>query len=249
MFSGIVEAIARLTHYAPENPSPATPTRIRIEKPSKFNDINAGDSIAVNGVCLTVEGFDEREMQFCLGTETLRVTGWSALALLGQFVNLERSLKWSDRIHGHLVSGHIDAMGEISFVNDQAGCRDLRVAVADSLLPYFWQKGSITLNGVSLTVNQVKTPARSLSPAAAHPVKPVHGEISVTLIPETLARTNLAELKVGDQVTIEIDQMARALMQMLEQKDLVTQAKAARPPAEPSQMSTSAIQLQKDFQP
>lgn len=204
MFAGIVEAKARLLDFTSENQNSTEPTRIKIEKPIIFNDISIGDSIAVNGVCLTVEAQSDEFLQFCLGVETLRVTNWSKSTLAQNLLNLERSLKLGDRIHGHLVSGHIDSMGVISYLNDHSGCRDLQIVVGAPLLPLIWPKGSITINGVSLTVNDVNE----------------NFEINVTLVPETLLRTNLAQLKIGDEVAIEVDQMARGLVRILERQNL-----------------------------
>src|SRR4051812_1007571 len=107
MFSGIVEAQSRILKAEQDQ----NLVRITVEKPTDFNDLNAGDSIATSGVCLTVERFDEKTIQFALGAETLQVTGWTAEKLKGLQVNLERSLRFGDRVHGHVVSGHVDAVG------------------------------------------------------------------------------------------------------------------------------------------
>lgn len=199
MFSGIVEAKTKLLEYAAHNSNLPAFARIKLEKPSNFNDISLGDSIAVNGVCLTVEEQSDQSIQFALGAETLRVTGWDESVLRSRPINLERSLKWNDRIHGHLVSGHVDAMGEI-LASDSAGenCL-LKIRISEELLPFVWKKGSLCVNGVSLTVNEI-----------------CDDEVEVGLIPETLKRTNLGALKVGDHVTIEVDQVARGLSRWLE---------------------------------
>src|SRR5437764_346351 len=109
MFSGIVETTACVTGSHREGEL----VRIHIERPKSFGDIAIGDSIAVNGVCLTVEEFDPNSMRFALGQETLRVTGWSAAGVQGKVMNLERSLCLEDRIHGHLVTGHVDTLGKV----------------------------------------------------------------------------------------------------------------------------------------
>ena len=137
-----------------------------------------------------------------MAAETLKVLQWSPEnpeALLGRKFNLERSLRFGDRIHGHLVTGHVDSVGKVTRSEGVGENWFLDVEVADSVLPFLWNKGSITLNGVSLTVNEVKGCT-----------------ISVGLIPETLKRTNLGELKVGSQINVEPDYMAKALQRMLQ---------------------------------
>lgn len=109
MFSGIVETTARLTHARER----AGVVQIHIEKPKGFDGLQTGDSIAVDGVCLTLETFDASSLQFALGPETLQVTGWTADGVMGKTVNLERSLRLGDRIHGHLVTGHVDARARL----------------------------------------------------------------------------------------------------------------------------------------
>lgn len=195
MFSGIIEAVS--TIVAAESGNQVT--RISVKKPSYFNDIKNGDSIAVDGVCLTLEAFDENSMQFALAFETLRLLGLRADQLKGRQVNLERSLRFGDRIHGHLVSGHVDSLGKVVLSRPEGDSWLLDVEVADSLRPLFWKKGSITLNGVSLTVNAV-----------------VGNRVSVCLIPETIQRTNLSSLKFGDNINVEPDMMARAMLRAIE---------------------------------
>lgn len=187
MFAGIVEATASLSRVDKDS----SVTRVTVEKPSVFNDLNGGDSIAVNGVCLTVEALPAGAIVFSLGPETLQVTGW--VPFVGQKVNLERSLRMGDRIHGHIVNGHVDEAGVIDFVQDGENTRDLGVRFSQAFAPYIWRKGSVAIHGVSLTVNRVE----GLS-------------LRVGLIPETLKRTNLGLLKKGDPVHLEADAMARA---------------------------------------
>jgi riboflavin synthase len=187
VFSGIVEACASLI-LAERTPQLV---KITVEKPAGWDDLKNGDSVAVNGICLTVERFDLETMQFSLAPETLKVTGWSPNK--AEKVNLERSLRMGDRIHGHIVSGHVDGVGRIEAVEDGEGTRLMTVAMSPDFRRYVWRKGSVAINGVSLTIN---------------------GEdgstFEVCLIPETLKRTNLGELKIGSQVNLEADAMARA---------------------------------------
>jgi len=193
VFSGIIEAVSPIL-TAVESPGVI---RIGVQKPAQFDDLKIGDSISTNGVCLTVEKFDRDSIVFALAAETLKVLGLqgSANNLIGQKLNLERSLRFGDRIHGHLVTGHVDSMGNVLARSMEGESLFLEVLVQNSILPFVWKKGSITLNGTSLTVNQVQG-----------------NQISVCLIPETQKRTNLGEVKVGDVLTVEPDYMARAIV-------------------------------------
>lgn len=189
MFSGIVEAQSKIIHHQSENQT----IRIQLQRPISFADIQIGDSICVNGVCLTIEKFDTHMMQFCLGTETLKILGNTFENWKEQPVNLERSLAFGSRVHGHLVTGHVDARAEILESFAQGDCWQIVVHVPDSLRLFFWKKGSVCLNGVSLTVNQYE-----------------NGKLSVCLIPETIKATNLALFAVGTYLNIEADYLAKA---------------------------------------
>jgi riboflavin synthase len=195
MFSGIIETQSRVqaTRLADGL------IFIDLKRPPEFDDIHIGDSIATSGVCLTIESFDEQIMTFALGAETLAITGWTATELGGMSMNLERSLKLGDRIHGHMVSGHVDAVGEIVSVKDLGGSTEVRIRAPKSVLRAVWKKGGWAVNGVSLTVNEVDGDV-----------------VSQCLIPETLRRTNLGTAQTGARVNLEIDMMARGLIQFLE---------------------------------
>lgn len=195
MFSGIVESVKPILN----SQELTNAFRIQIEKPSEFDDIKIGDSIACDGVCLTVEAFDQKQMTFALAAETIKVLEWNPHSWQGKQVNLERSLRMGDRIHGHLVAGHVDSLGEVTGADLQGESFFLRVHVKESMLPFLWKKGSITLNGVSLTVNELRV-----------------NEVEVCLIPETLKRTNLGALKSGHKVNVEPDYMARAVVRAQE---------------------------------
>jgi riboflavin synthase len=191
MFSGIIEAVSEITS------SKKLPNayRIQVSKPASFDDLKNGDSIAVDGVCLTVEEFSSETITFALAAETIQILRWTPATWLGKKINLERSLRFGDRIHGHLVTGHVDSLGEVLMAQADGESFFLEVKVADTLFPYLWKKGSITLNGVSLTVNEFK-----------------NAVVSVCLIPETLKRTNLGALVSGQLVNVEPDYMARAVV-------------------------------------
>lgn len=195
MFSGIVESVMPIVS-SQELPNAY---RIQVKKPSEFNDIKLGDSIACDGVCLTVEAFDESQMTFALAAETIRVLNWNPQSWIGKVVNLERSLRFGDRIHGHLVTGHVDSLGEVVRADLQGESFFLDIKVQPTILPFVWKKGSVTLNGVSLTVNDLHEDV-----------------VSVCLIPETMKRTNLGSLSAGSKVNVEPDYMARAIQRSLE---------------------------------
>jgi riboflavin synthase len=199
MFSGIVESVQPIISA---QSGEGSLLRIVVKKPIEFNDLKCGDSIAVDGVCLTVEAFNADTMTFAMAAETLRILRWPAAtprAVEGRRLNLERSLRFGDRIHGHLVTGHVDSLGTVVRSEGQGENWFLDVEVAPTLLPFVWKKGSVTLNGVSLTVNEI-----------------LGTRVSVCLIPETVKRTNLGNLKAGDLINVEPDYMAKALQRMLE---------------------------------
>lgn len=192
MFTGIVEAVGTV-----ESVSAAAETAaVRIASGGlDLSDIAIGDSVAVNGVCLTVTNLVDDVLEFDVSAETLNVTsGFQAR----QRVNLEKSLRLDTRLGGHLVSGHVDAVGEVDEIVDYDGNRVMTVRFPHSLARYFARKGSVALNGVSLTVNDVE-----------------EGRFSVNLIPHTLAATNLGDLAKGSGVNLEIDLIARYVERML----------------------------------
>jgi riboflavin synthase len=197
MFSGIVESVMPIE----SSEELQNAYRIKIKKPFEFNDLKLGDSIACDGVCLTVEAFDDKQMTFALAAETIKVLDWNPSSWIGKKVNLERSLRFGDRIHGHLVTGHVDSLGSVARAELIGESFFLDVKVQDTILPYVWKKGSITLNGVSLTVNDLDK-----------------NTVSVCLIPETIKRTNLGDLKPGSKINVEPDYMARAIQRSLEVK-------------------------------
>ncbi|MGE3683751.1 MAG: riboflavin synthase [Bdellovibrionales bacterium] len=191
MFSGIVETTTRVRGAQ----NSAGILRISLDRPPGFTDLHSGDSVAVDGICLTLEDFDSVQMTFALGPETLRITGWGPEGVLNKVVNLERSLRLQDRVHGHFVTGHVDAKGRILNVTEEGEALRLQIDIPGVLRDFIWPKGSVAVNGVSLTVNNVGAQS-----------------FQVGLIPETLKRTNLGALEVGDHVNLEVDNMARGLI-------------------------------------
>ena len=196
MFSGIVEARSKIKKISRLKSS----IRIQVDRPSSYSDIKIGDSISTNGVCLTVEALRLKTIQFCLGAETLKVLG-SQFSFWQKYpLNLERSLQFGERVHGHLVTGHVDASARITKTFADGECWQLQVEVPKDISAYFWKKGSVCLNGVSLTVNQF------LKVGKTH-------RLEVCLIPETMKATNLIHYQVNDYLNIEADYLAKAYIE------------------------------------
>jgi riboflavin synthase len=161
-----------------------------------MDDVSLGDSIAVSGICLTVVKIDSNTFTVDVSRETLDCT--VGLDKQGKLVNLEKALRLSDRLGGHLVSGHVDGVGEVVAFNDIGESWRLIVRAPHALAKYIAIKGSITIDGVSLTVNQV-----------------AGAEFEVNLIPHTLAVTTLNQLSTGAKVNLEIDLIARYVERMM----------------------------------
>lgn len=196
MFTGIIEAIGRVATVKPAGQSAA----LTIDAGGlDMSDVAIGDSIACNGVCLTVTSLVRKGFTVDVSQETLRVTAGFAA---GNAINLEKSLRLSDRLGGHLVNGHVDGVGTVTAVKPVDANREIMVRFPAELGRYIARKGSIAVNGVSLTVNVVASDT-----------------FSVNLIPHTLAVTNLKDLKQGDQVNLEIDLVARYVERMFDRDD------------------------------
>ena len=199
MFTGLIQAVGTITTAT----KTAEGMCITIDTQQlDLSDVVIGDSVAVNGVCLTVVECAERSLSFTLSAATLQCTvGFTSQGA----VNLEKALRLSDRLGGHWVQGHVDGVGEIVEVCPQGDNRLLVIAAPIKLLRYIARKGSITVNGVSLTVNQVE-----------------NERFTVNLIPHTLSHTNLQMLQLGDKVNIEVDILSRYLERLLHSSSLTT---------------------------
>ena len=198
MFSGIIADIGSITESTDRDGG----LRLVIATSAlDLDDVQTGDSIAVNGVCLTVIEHTADRFVVDVSRETLNWT--EGLEAIGAPVNLEKALRLADRLGGHLVSGHVDGVGEVTGFSDLGESWKLDIRAPQALAKYIAIKGSITINGVSLTVNQVQD-----DPSGAC-------EFSLNLIPHTLAMTNLKILKVGSRVNLEVDLIARYVERML----------------------------------
>ncbi|UKE50288.1 riboflavin synthase [Xanthomonas translucens] len=194
MFTGIIEGVGRLAARQPQGGD----IRFSFATGSlPFADVQRGESIAVNGVCLTVVAFDAASFQADASTETLSLTTLGALAE-GAVVNLERAMRPTDRLGGHLVSGHVDGLGSVLSIHEDARAQRWRFAASPALLRYIAKKGSICVDGVSLTVNEVDDAG-----------------FEVALIPHTVAHTAFAHTALGAAVNLEIDLVARYVERLL----------------------------------
>lgn len=196
MFSGIIAAVGKIGRVEKAS---GGGLRLAIEAGSLgLRDVAVGDSIAVNGACLTVVKRGKKSFSVDVSSETLRCT--AGLDRTGE-VNLEKALRLSDRLDGHLVLGHVDGVGKVTEVERLGANRMLRVRAPASLSRYIARKGSIAVHGVSLTVNAVRGAG-----------------FEVNLIPHTLAVTTLKGLRAGDRVNLEVDPLARYAERLLRRR-------------------------------
>ena len=202
MFTGIVTAMGKIAEVQPLGATAAHGLRLHIETPPGYlDDVGLGDSIALNGACMTVTTFDPALHQFTIDISAESLDKTAGLAATGP-VNLEKALRAHDRLGGHIVSGHVDGIGQVTHFAQVGESWELRVLAPRALARYLAYKGSITINGVSLTVNQIQD-----SPAGC--------EASINLIPHTVENTALGALTTGSQVNLEIDLIARYVERML----------------------------------
>ena len=186
MFTGIIESEGTISSLVKKGAD--TSINILFDQ-ATLDDIKPGDSIAVNGVCLTVEAITNNELSFYLSVESISKI---ADLKLNQKVNLERSLKINERISGHFVFGHVDGVCTITEIAELDGCQRWLLKAPKELIKYIAKKGSVSLSGVSLTVNSVSDYV-----------------FRINLIPFTLSHTTLKYNKAGDKLNIEIDMLAR----------------------------------------
>ena len=204
MFTGIITGVGRIAAVHALGSSCAHGKHLLVECPAGYlDDISPGDSIALNGACMTVTGLDpgKRTLGFDVSAESLDKT--AGLDQPGT-VNLEKALRAQDRLGGHIVAGHIDGVGTVTHFDRVGESWELRLQIPPTLAKYLAYKGSITVNGVSLTVNRVSDLELGC-------------EIGINLIPHTVQNTALGALRPGSRVNLEIDLIARYVERMLGQ--------------------------------
>ena len=189
MFTGIVEEVGNVAHVSPN--------RLAVEASTVMPGLKLGDSIAINGACLTVVECGPSRFAVDLAPETMRRTALGALENGGP-VNLERALAAGDRMGGHIVQGHVDGTGRVTSIRNDHDCIILRIRAPKRLIPYIVEKGFVAIDGISLTV-----------------VKKGSSSFTLSVIPYTLRNTNLHRIRVGDRVNLEADILAKYVESLL----------------------------------
>ena len=195
MFTGLVQAVGTVGEIVRGEDSAV----FRFDVANFLADVKLGDSIAVNGVCLTVVELTDSFFTADIMVQTLKLSSLGSLDT-GSLVNLELAAKVSDRLGGHIVQGHVDGVGTITAITPGEKWQRVDISIPAPLMKYLQPQGSITVDGTSLTVGELDDPANS---------------IAVWLIPETLKKTNLRARKVGDAVNIEVDVLAKYVERLL----------------------------------
>lgn len=194
MFTGIIEATGKLTELT-QNQGDLT---VRVSSPNlDMGDVQLGDSIATNGVCLTVVEKFSDGFRADVSNETLKLTQFAQYKL-GQTVNLEKALQPISRLGGHLVSGHIDGIATVVAISPNARATEYWLEAPSELMKYIPYKGSVAIDGISLTVNEIKD-----------------CQFKLTIVPHTAQETTIAEFKVGSKINLEVDQIARYLERLV----------------------------------
>lgn len=197
MFTGIIEDTGKVISVE----SHGREKRVTIGLPSHLTEVQVGDSINVNGACLTVAKINGQTVQVDVSQETLERTVLGELRE-GDQVNLERALKLSDRLGGHIVTGHIDGIGVIVDKRKERDFLQLRLKIPESVSRYVVEKGSIAVDGISLTVNECQGQ-----------------EVQITLIPYTIEKATLKDKKAGDRVNLEADILGKYVEKLVGQRD------------------------------
>lgn len=202
MFTGIITAVGRIAEVRELGASSAHGKQLLIDTPAGYlDDVGLGDSIALNGACMTATAIDAAAGRFAIDISAESLARTAGLDQPGP-VNLEKALRASDRLGGHIVSGHVDGIGQVTHFAPVGESWELHILAPQALARYLAYKGSITVNGVSLTVNRVVD-------------GPSGCEISINLIPHTVQNTALHTLAAGAKVNLEIDLIARYVERML----------------------------------
>lgn len=194
MFTGIIEATGIISDLRKTQGDLA----VRIQSKSlDMQDVKLGDSIATNGVCLTVVAKHDDGFSADLSNETISLTGFANYAL-GQTVNLEKAMQPVSRLGGHLVSGHVDGIAKITNITSNARATEYWLSTDADLMKYIPYKGSVCIDGISLTVNGVED-----------------NKFKLTIVPHTAEQTTIADFKIGTEVNLEVDQIARYLERLI----------------------------------
>ena len=194
MFTGIIEATGKIVELSQKQGDLA----IRIQSANlDMEDVKLGDSIATNGVCLTVVAKHSDGFSADLSNETISLTGFAHYKK-GQTVNLEKAMQPVSRLGGHLVSGHVDGIATVESISPNARATEYWLSTDNDLMKYIPYKGSVCIDGISLTVNEVQ-----------------QNRFKLTIVPHTAEQTTIAEFQVGTQVNLEVDQIARYLERLI----------------------------------
>ncbi len=203
MFTGIITGVGRIAAVCDLGSSSSHGKRLRIAVPDGYLDeVGLGDSVALNGACMTVTTLDAARQEFTVDISVESLAKTAGLAQEAACVNLEKALRASDRLGGHIVAGHVDGIGTVSRFAPVGESWELRIVAPPALARFLAYKGSIAVNGVSLTVNSVGD-------------GPEGSEISINLIPHTARNTTLGSLREGSRVNLEVDTVARYVERML----------------------------------
>ncbi|RZI82911.1 MAG: riboflavin synthase [Rubrivivax sp.] len=203
MFTGIITGVGQIIESQALGADASHGRRLTLQAPSGFlGDVGLGDSIAINGACMTVTTFDAAADRFTIDVSAESLARTVGLSTLGP-VNLEKAMRAHDRLGGHIVTGHVDGLGVVSHFAPVGESWELRIRAPQTLARFLAYKGSITVNGVSLTVNRVEDQPDG------------QAEFSINLIPHTVDNTALGQLKAGSSVNLEVDLIARYVERML----------------------------------
>jgi len=203
MFTGIITGVGRIAAVHDLGRSLDHGKRLEISTPAHYlDDVGLGDSIAINGACMTVTSFNPTQNLFTIDISVESLNKTAGLNEVGTTLHLEQALRANDRLGGHIVSGHVDGIGVVQQFQQIGESWLLQVLAPPSLAKYLAYKGSITVNGVSLTVNHIEDGAQGCL-------------VSINLIPHTIENTALGQLKATSAVNLEIDTVARYVERML----------------------------------
>jgi len=195
MFTGLIQAVGQVSAIKREE----TSAHLEITSPEIAAQIAQGESVSVNGVCLTVVSFDNSKFAVDVMVQTLNLTSTGSREV-GSPVNLELATRTADRLGGHIVQGHVDGVATVSNISADSQWTRMDISIPKDLMRYVVAQGSICVEGVSLTVGELNDPAN---------------QISVWLIPETLAKTNLSKKAIGDKLNIEVDVLAKYVERLI----------------------------------